>query len=227
MSAKKIVIPFLAMLAACQHSPSKNSAMTSAPVSQQRVEAARTETRILADQPGADLRVEGGRTRVLMIFDRPDGYLVHAKSETNPPDLVRGDLLRLQRSRAEAFNEALVTNCDACSGVDVPLASETLPTRLLTSLTDKASARQEPTVRELQEVRTSVPESRYLWIVFGTLEEAEGMAQVRSFIYDSKSLKLLHAVEVKAWDEVSQGDPEALDPVIRQAFLRLTETLTP
>lgn len=222
----------IAMLASCRHrEPEAGVTVSDAPTAPllATVKSAppETETRVLANKLEGDLRGMGAKTNVFLIFDRPDAYLIRAKPQTNPPDLIREDLLRLQRDRVSAFTEALVTNCDDCEAIVAEPVSQVLPARVLSSLTDKATLRQEPTVRELQEVRRTAEGSRYLWVVFGAVEGTEGLAQVRSFIFETKTLKLVHAVEVKAWDDSLAGEPEALDPLIRRAFLRLTETLTP
>lgn len=227
-----MILSMIAMLAGCRHrEPESASAAepgsTTPILSTVKAAPPETETRVLANKLESDLRGMGAKTNVFLIFDRPDAYLIRAKPQTNPPDLIREDLLRWQRDRVSAFNEALVTNCDACDAIVVEPASQVLPARVLSSLTDKATLRQEPTVRELQEVRRTAEGSRYLWVVFGALEGTEGLAQVRSFIFETQTLKLVHAVEVKAWDDSLAGEPEALDPLIRRAFLRLTETLTP
>lgn len=223
-AGRRIVVAMLVVLAGCQHLPSSSPLSPPSVVS----EPPQADVLILVDELKTGIKALPGKTKTILVFDRPDSILMRAKVVTDPPDLVREDLRRLQQDRVDSFNEALVTACDGCADVEVSAPSEALPLRLASSLIDRAVHRQEPTVREIRDLRKEFPGFSALWVIFGALDDETELAHLRSFIFDAKTLRLLHASEVKTWYE-SPPAPEVdrLAPLTNRAFLQLTELMAP
>lgn len=154
---------------------------------------------------------------VLVIFNLPDGYLIRAKSKINPPDFALKEVLNLQTDRVDWMNEALVTYCDKCQGVEVAPPLQILPEETLLRLIDRVSLRQSPSEADWAEISKAWPDRDVIWLLLGTEDYeqkrgpsgekglisawSESRVNVRSLVRDVKARKLVHEAVANGHDE--------------------------
>lgn len=178
----------------------------------------RAEARVLKnDIKGGLPSLKGLKIGVLVIFNLPDGYLIRAKSKINPPDFALKEVLNLQTDRVDWMNEALVTHCESCQGIEVAAPMQILPEETLLRLIDRVSLNQAPTESDWAEIARAWPEQDVIWLILGSedYEQKRGPARekglisawsesrvnVRSLLRDVRAKKLLHEAVSNGHDE--------------------------
>lgn len=170
----------------------------------------------------------------LVVFNLPDSYMIRAKAQINPPDIVLKELTEIQLDRTAWLSEALVTNCEGCGDVAAEPPIQVLPERLLLRLIDRGSLKQPPSEADWRDIAVAWPGFDVLWVILGDEDYeqkrgpsheggivaawSESRVTLRSFLRDVKSKKILHEAVVDGRDEdlilyQKVNEPESGQPV--------------
>ena len=161
--------------------------------------------------------LSGQKVTALFIYNLPDSYLIKAKALFNPPDYAAQEVTNLQRDRQGWMDEMIVTYCDDCKEIKVQVPFKTMPETLLLSWMDKSSLNQEPTPKDIENLKTYFPDTDIFWVILGSenYEQrrgetgdalnisaiAENTITLKSYIFDLKKKVFVNRTIVNATDK--------------------------
>ena len=172
----------------------------------------------------------GQKVTALFIYNLPDSYLIKAKALFNPPDYAAQEVTNLQTDRQGWVDEMIVTYCDDCKDIKVQIPFKAMPEDILLTWIDKSSLNQDPTAKEIENLKDYFNETDIFWIILGSenYEQrrgetgdavmisalAENTVTLRSYIFDLKKNVFLNRTIVQATDkdiliyEKGKAEPE-------------------
>ncbi len=212
IKAATMTVILLSLFAGCQSLKSKFYDTSSSK------ETPKIEFLLKENRLSQGLKSLGGqKVTALFIYNLPDSYLIKAKALFNPPDYAAQEVTNLQSDRQGWMDEMILTYCDDCKDFKVQIPFKAMPEDVLLAWIDKSSLNQDPTPKEIENLKTYFPETDVFWVILGSenYEQrrgatgealmvsalAENTVKLKSYIYDLKKKDFLNRTTVQATDK--------------------------